>query len=354
MAAPREPGAAGRVAASADAEAGPRPRNPIRGRYVAHRPATTSRPPHRRALPGRRSHERCTPFLQRTFGHVHAVALPTLSSAQAPRRHPRWSGRRLNLTGSSDCNNRRAGLHSAVGQDPTTSRRSRTPCVSDECQDPLGDRDQRIRVCSGARVFRPLQPLPTPALRALPARRHLHGPADSRIHQDTVAHVLRDEPGRTTHALRDAFLIGRDDLAAGAQLLGIIRRRLAWFAWTGLLLTVLSGAAWLVLVAGSISDRSLTVVFLSSPDYSFRSCRRSRLGRSGSSSSSRFWLRASSAHSPGPARPSAPLGSRHRPSGCRRFASRRRGGVGRRIAAACAGARSGRRRCRIGSSRCER
>jgi len=71
----------------------------------AHRPATTSRPPHRRALPGRRSHERCPPFLQRTFGHVHAVALPTLSSAQAPRRHPRWSGRRLILTGSSDCNN---------------------------------------------------------------------------------------------------------------------------------------------------------------------------------------------------------------------------------------------------------
>jgi putative copper resistance protein D len=81
------------------------------------------------------------------------------------------------------------------------------------------------------------------------------------IHQDTVAHVLRDEPAETTHALRDAFLIGRNDLAAGAQLPGIIRRRLAWLAWTGLLLTVLSGAAWLVLVAGSISDRSLTVVF---------------------------------------------------------------------------------------------
>jgi copper resistance protein D len=48
---------------------------------------------------------------------------------------------------------------------------------------------------------------------------------------------------------------------AGTPLPGIIRRRLAWLAWIGLLLTVLSGAAWLVLVAGSISDRSLADVF---------------------------------------------------------------------------------------------
>jgi putative copper resistance protein D len=121
---------------------------------------------------------------------------------------------------------------------------------------------------------------------------------------------------------------------AGAQLPGIIRRRLAWLAWTGLLLTVLSGAAWLTLVAGSISDRSLTDVFSENilwivlSDTGFGrdwlgrfvlAClltglfiaflRRSRLGRSGSSSSSRFWLRASSAHWPGPATPSAPLGS---------------------------------------------
>jgi hypothetical protein len=41
MAAPREPGAAGRIAASADAEAGPRPRNPIRGLLRVH----TDRPP---------------------------------------------------------------------------------------------------------------------------------------------------------------------------------------------------------------------------------------------------------------------------------------------------------------------
>jgi copper resistance protein D len=40
----------------------------------------------------------------------------------------------------------------------------------------------------------------------------------------------------------------------------IIRHRLTWLAWIGLLLTVLSGAAWLVLVAASISDRSLADV----------------------------------------------------------------------------------------------
>ena len=61
----------------------------------------------------------------------------------------------------------------------------------------------------------------------------------------------------------------------------------------------------------------------SSPDYSFRSCRRSRLGRSGSSSSSRFWLRDSSAHWPGPARREGfdflgyTLGPRHLPNGGR-------------------------------------
>jgi hypothetical protein len=45
---------------------------------------------------------------------------------------------------------------------------------------------------------------------------------------------------------------------AGTNLPGILRRRLAWLAPIGLLLTVLSGAAWLILVAGSMSDQPLT------------------------------------------------------------------------------------------------
>jgi len=48
---------------------------------------------------------------------------------------------------------------------------------------------------------------------------------------------------------------------AGTPMPAIIRRRLAWIAWIGLLLTVLSGAAWLVLVTGSISEQSLADVF---------------------------------------------------------------------------------------------
>jgi copper resistance protein D len=39
-----------------------------------------------------------------------------------------------------------------------------------------------------------------------------------------------------------------------------VRRRLSWIAWIGLLLTLLSGAAWLVLVAQSISDLSIAEV----------------------------------------------------------------------------------------------
>ena len=39
-----------------------------------------------------------------------------------------------------------------------------------------------------------------------------------------------------------------------------VGRRLAWIAWIGLLLTLLSGAAWFVLVAQSISDQPLASV----------------------------------------------------------------------------------------------
>ena len=31
----------------------------------------------------------------------------------------------------------------------------------------------------------------------------------AQIHQDTVAHVLRDEPAETAHSLGDALLVGR-------------------------------------------------------------------------------------------------------------------------------------------------
>jgi copper resistance protein D len=48
---------------------------------------------------------------------------------------------------------------------------------------------------------------------------------------------------------------------AGTQLPGIIRRRLAWIAWISLMVTVASGAAWLVLVAQSMSDSPLVEVF---------------------------------------------------------------------------------------------
>jgi copper resistance protein D len=54
-----------------------------------------------------------------------------------------------------------------------------------------------------------------------------------------------------------AFRIAETDL----RLPHIIRRRLAWIGWIGLLLTVLSGAAWFVLVARSMSDRPLPEVF---------------------------------------------------------------------------------------------
>ncbi len=48
---------------------------------------------------------------------------------------------------------------------------------------------------------------------------------------------------------------------ASAGLPAIVRQRLAWIAWIALLLMVLSGAAWLVLVAQSMSDGSLADVF---------------------------------------------------------------------------------------------
>ena len=48
---------------------------------------------------------------------------------------------------------------------------------------------------------------------------------------------------------------------AGARLPGIVRRRLAFIAWIGLALTLASGAAWLILVAQSMSDQTLADVF---------------------------------------------------------------------------------------------
>jgi copper resistance protein D len=47
----------------------------------------------------------------------------------------------------------------------------------------------------------------------------------------------------------------------GATLPGVVRRRLAWLAWISLLLTALSGAAWLVLLARSMSEQPLAQVF---------------------------------------------------------------------------------------------
>jgi copper resistance protein D len=44
---------------------------------------------------------------------------------------------------------------------------------------------------------------------------------------------------------------------AEATLVGVIRHRFAWLAWISLSLTVLSGAAWLVLLARSMSDQPL-------------------------------------------------------------------------------------------------
>lgn len=46
-----------------------------------------------------------------------------------------------------------------------------------------------------------------------------------------------------------------------ARLPALMRPRLAWIAWIGLVVAVLSGAVWLVLVAQSMSDSSLAEVF---------------------------------------------------------------------------------------------
>ena len=48
--------------------------------------------------------------------------------------------------------------------------------------------------------------------------------------------------------------------ATSAELRAAIGRRLAWIAWIGLVLTLLSGAAWFILVAQSISDQPLASV----------------------------------------------------------------------------------------------
>jgi copper resistance protein D len=48
--------------------------------------------------------------------------------------------------------------------------------------------------------------------------------------------------------------------AASAELRALVVRRLAWITWIGLALALLSGAAWFVLVAQSISDQPLESV----------------------------------------------------------------------------------------------
>lgn len=47
----------------------------------------------------------------------------------------------------------------------------------------------------------------------------------------------------------------------GGRVPAMVRRRLAWIAWVGLAVAVASGAAWLVLIAQSMSDSPLTEVF---------------------------------------------------------------------------------------------
>lgn len=49
-------------------------------------------------------------------------------------------------------------------------------------------------------------------------------------------------------------------LPGSAELRATVGRRLAWIAWISLVLTLLSGAAWFVLVAQSISDQPLASV----------------------------------------------------------------------------------------------
>jgi putative copper resistance protein D len=49
--------------------------------------------------------------------------------------------------------------------------------------------------------------------------------------------------------------------ACGAELRTVIRQRLAWIAWIGLVLTLLSGAAWFVLVAQSMSEEPLASIW---------------------------------------------------------------------------------------------
>ena len=48
--------------------------------------------------------------------------------------------------------------------------------------------------------------------------------------------------------------------SASPELRAAIGGRLAWIAWIGLVLTLLSGAAWFILVAQSISDQPLASV----------------------------------------------------------------------------------------------
>ena len=47
---------------------------------------------------------------------------------------------------------------------------------------------------------------------------------------------------------------------AHAELRAVVGQRLVWIAWIGLVLTLMSGAAWFVLVAQSISDQPLASV----------------------------------------------------------------------------------------------
>ena len=69
------------------------------------------------------------------------------------------------------------------------------------------------RVCRGAWVFRHLQPHQLQPCPHSPLCVVLMGLGVTEIHQDTVAHVLRNEPAEALHGLRNALLIGRNDLA---------------------------------------------------------------------------------------------------------------------------------------------
>ena len=65
-----------------------------------------------------------------------------------------------------------------------------------------------VRACRARRSQRSPQARP-----AHPVQRHLHGPAGTKINQNSVAQIFGDEPAEAAHSLGDAVLISRYDLA---------------------------------------------------------------------------------------------------------------------------------------------